>query len=70
MASAHLGLHMLAGEHALCEAVCAAKAKQDGPGTDAYHKDQDFVWISSGLEGDDGIITELRIGMDQITRSE
>jgi len=46
MASAHLGLHMLAGEHALCEAVRAAKAKQDGPGTDAYHKDQDFVWIS------------------------
>ena len=70
MASEHLGLHMLAGEHALCEAVHAAKPKQDGLGTDAYHKDQDFIWISSGLEGDDSIITELCIGMDPIACSE
>ena len=70
MASEHLGLQMIAGEHALCEAVRAAKPKRDDPGTDAYHKDQDFVWISSALEGDDGIITELRVGMDPISRSE
>jgi hypothetical protein len=68
MASENLGLCMLGGEHALCESVRATKGH--APGNDAYHKDQDFVWISSDLEEDNPIITELRDGRNIFTRSE
>jgi hypothetical protein len=40
MASKKLGMHLLAGEHALCESV------REAVGNDAYHRNQDFVWIS------------------------
>jgi hypothetical protein len=60
MSSEKLGIHELGGEHALCEAVRAAKGNP--PGRDAYHKDQDFVWMSTDSSADDNIITEMRAG--------
>jgi hypothetical protein len=69
MATKHLGIHMLGGEHALCESVRAGKGND--PGQDAYHRDQDFVWISSyEKNGDVGIINDLRPGKRTIRRNE
>jgi hypothetical protein len=68
LASKNLGLCMLGGEHALCESVCTTKGH--ALGNDAYHKDQDFVWISLDLEEDNPTITELWVGRNICTRSE
>ena len=68
MASDNLGLHMLGGEHALCESVRAAKGQS---GKDAYHRDQDFVWMSSTeMNGEVGIINTIRPGKKTIHRNE
>lgn len=68
MASESLGLHMLCGEHALCESVRATKG--NSPGNDAFHKDQDFVWASSEYNVDNKIITEIRPGKKPIYHEE
>jgi hypothetical protein len=68
MASENLGLHMIAGEHALCEAIRASKGKS--PGNDAHHKDQDLLWVSTDSTNNDNILTELRVGMEPILHSE
>jgi hypothetical protein len=60
MSSENLGIHVLGGEHALCEAVRAAKGNP--PGTDAYHKDQDFVWKPTDSSVHDNILTEMHAG--------
>ena len=76
MASENLGIHMLIGEHALCESVRAIKGrmrKSSGAATgkDAYHRDQDFVWMSStDMNGKVGIINTIRKGEKTIRRSE
>jgi hypothetical protein len=63
-ASDNLGFSLLIGEHALCESIRGEKA-----GNDAFHKDQDFLWISEG-KGSDGMITEIRRGRRAIYRTE
>jgi hypothetical protein len=68
MASEKLGLHMIAGEHALCESIRASKGKS--PGNDAHHKDQDLVWISTDSRNNDNILTEVRVGLPVMHRSE
>jgi hypothetical protein len=60
MSSENLCIHVLGGEHALCKAVRATKGNP--PGTDAYHKDQDFVWMSTDSSANDNTITERRAG--------
>jgi hypothetical protein len=67
MASDCLGLHMLAGKHALCETVCAAKG--DSSGNDAFHKDQDFVWISE-YRAVKSIITKVHSGENPVYGTE
>ena len=75
MASDNLGIHMLVGEHALCESVHAIKGrmrKSSGAATgkDAYHRDQDFVWMSStDMNGEVGIINTICQGEKTIRRS-
>jgi hypothetical protein len=64
MASDNLGFNMLAGEHALCESIRGIKS-----GNDAFHKDQDFLWISKE-QGSDCMITEIRRGRRPIYRAE
>jgi hypothetical protein len=61
-------MHMIAGEHALCEAIRAFKGKS--PGNDAHHKDQDLLWVSTDSTNIDNILSELRVGMEPILRSE
>jgi hypothetical protein len=69
MSSENLCIHVLGGEHALCEAVRATKGNP--PGTDAYHKDQDFVWMSTDSSANDNTITERRAGSKKaMKRSE
>jgi hypothetical protein len=68
MASENLGLHMIAGELALCEAIRASKEKS--PGNYAHHKDQDLLWVSTDSTNNDNIFTELRVGMEPIFHSE
>jgi hypothetical protein len=58
---------MLAGEHALCETDRPAKG--DSSGNDAFHKDQDFVWISE-YRADESIITEVHRGNKPVYRTE
>jgi hypothetical protein len=57
LASESLGIHMLVGEHGLCETV--RETKGSAAGHDAFHKDQDFVWISDETRNN-GKITEIR----------
>jgi hypothetical protein len=48
LASAWLGLDMLAGEHALYEAV--HKSKGNDAGKDAFYEGQDLVWVEDTLD--------------------
>ena len=56
LASACLGLDMLAGEHALCEAV--RKSKGNDAGKDAFYEGQDLVWVEATLDNNE-IIKEI-----------
>ena len=65
LASESLGLTMLVGEHGLCEFVreTSEKKKKNNTkskgGLDAFHRDQDFVWMSE-KNREDGKISEMR----------
>jgi hypothetical protein len=63
LASESLGLTMLVGEHGLCEFVRETNEKKNNNkskgGLDAFHRDQDFVWISENNR-EDGKISEIR----------
>jgi hypothetical protein len=58
LTSHYLDIHMLAGDHALCEAVRSVKGVVSA-WNDAFHKEHDFVWISEVREEDNGTITEI-----------
>jgi hypothetical protein len=55
--SEKLGNNLLRGEHGLCEAMRAFK--ENHPGNDGFHRDQDIVWISTDYECEESIITEV-----------
>jgi hypothetical protein len=57
LASESLGIPVLVGEHGLCETVRETKGNKAGH--DAFHKDQDFVWIAQENRNN-GIISEFR----------
>jgi hypothetical protein len=59
-ASESLGISMLVGEHGLCEFVRGKKeGNNKNEGNDAFHRHQDFVWISES-DMKDGRISEIR----------
>ena len=60
MASKKLGLHLIAGKHALCESV------RDSVGNDAYHRTQDFVWISDARTKNNKTLMEIRSGNEEV----
>jgi hypothetical protein len=66
--SEKLGQNLLGGEHGLCEAIRALK--ENAPGNDAFHRDQDFVWISTDYNCEESIITEVIKGKVTKYRTE
>jgi hypothetical protein len=66
--SENLGHNLLGGEHGLCEAMRAFK--ENRPGNDGYHRDQDFVWISTDYECEESIIMEVIKGRATKYRKE
>jgi hypothetical protein len=59
LASESLGISVLVGEHGLCETVRERKGKKAGH--DAFHRQQDFVWIAQD-DRKSGKISEMRHG--------